>query len=397
MDFYTNACEQLESAPILRFKEFADPWKQIKLDEVAEINPRSTVPEQFEYVDLESVLGTELVSHRTESRDTAPSRAQRLAKEGDIFFQTVRPYQKNNFLFNLPFENFVFSTGYAQLRPRVNSPFLFAKLQEENFVSAVLEKCTGTSYPAINSADLSQIYIDIPLNAEEQAAIGTFFRFIDITITLYRHKLDLLRQLKKGYLQQMFPQPGESIPRVRFAGFTEKWEHNRFETLVQRLSKTSSDTALPMVEFDDIVSGYGLLNKDVYAKMDNKTGIKFNHGDILYGKLRPYLKNWLLTNFEGVAVGDFWVLRPNDTDSGFMFSLIQSEEFQAVANLSAGTKMPRADWKLVSNTAFYVPSLEEQTAIGRFFHTLDTQISTHQAKLSTLKQLKAAYLQKLLI
>ena len=69
-------------------------WEQRKLGEVAEFNPKSELPAVFEYVDLESVVGTEMVSHRTEIKDSAPSRAQRLAQVGDVFFQTVRPYQR---------------------------------------------------------------------------------------------------------------------------------------------------------------------------------------------------------------------------------------------------------------------------------------------------------------
>ena len=82
-------------------KKMPIDWEQRKLNEVAEFNPKSDLPESFEYVDLESVVGTEMVSHRTESKETAPSRAQRLAQTGDVFFQTVRPYQRNNYLQSL--------------------------------------------------------------------------------------------------------------------------------------------------------------------------------------------------------------------------------------------------------------------------------------------------------
>lgn len=82
------------NTPNIRFKGFTDDWEQRKLNEVAEFNPKSELPDEFEYVDLESVVGTEMISHRTETKDSAPSRAQRLAQPGDVFFQTVRPYQK---------------------------------------------------------------------------------------------------------------------------------------------------------------------------------------------------------------------------------------------------------------------------------------------------------------
>ena len=110
--------------PEIRFKGFYGAWEERKLDKVGEFNPTETLPEIFEYVDLESVVGTEMVNHRTETRKTAPSRAQRLARQGDLFFQTVRPYQKNNYLFTQAFGNYVFSTGYAQIRPFDDGSFL---------------------------------------------------------------------------------------------------------------------------------------------------------------------------------------------------------------------------------------------------------------------------------
>lgn len=117
---------------------------------------------------------------------------------------------------------------------------------------------------------------------------------------------------------------------------------------MERGSTMGADNALPRVEYEDIISGMGKLNKDIYAKRSNKIGLKFQAGDVLYGKLRPYLKNWLLPSFSGLAVGDFWVLQPQDVDSRFLYSLIQSDHFDEVANQSTGTQMPRADWKLVS-------------------------------------------------
>ena len=156
------------------------------MGDVAEFNPKSTLPETFEYVDLESVVGTDLVGHRTEERTTAPSRAQRLARQGDVFYQTVRPYQKNNYLFAKPCNDYVFSTGYAQMRPQIDNHFLFCILQADSFVKVVLDNCTGTSYPAINSTDLSNIEVEIPLDRTEQAQIGQLFTHLDHLITLHQ-------------------------------------------------------------------------------------------------------------------------------------------------------------------------------------------------------------------
>ena len=163
--------------------------------------------------------------------------------------------------------------------------------------------------------------------------------------------------------------------------YTSSWEQRKFEEIAVRSSVICSDDTLPRVEYEDIVSGTGRLNKDIYAKQSIKSGIAFHQGDVLYGKLRPYLQNWLLPTFDGLAVGDFWVLQPQNADSSFLYRLIQSRQFDEVANQSTGTKMPRADWKLVSKTVFSIPSnISEQAAIGTYFTALDSLITLHQRK-----------------
>ena len=163
-------------------------WEQRKLGELALFNPKDELPQIFEYVDLESVVGTEMLSHRTETKSSAPSRAQRLARTGDLFYQTVRPYQKNNYLFEKPDNNYVFSTGYAQMRPYVDGYFLLSIVQSERFVKVVLDNCTGTSYPAINANDLVEIEVAAPSDECEAHKIGSLFRNLDRLITLHQRE-----------------------------------------------------------------------------------------------------------------------------------------------------------------------------------------------------------------
>ena len=129
-----------------------------------------------------------MLSHRTEAKSSAPSRAQRLAHTGDLFYQTVRPYQKNNYLFEKPGNNYVFSTGYAQMRPYIDGYFLLSLVQSDRFVKVVLDNCTGTSYPAINANDLAEIEVAAPLDENEAQKIGTIFRNIDNLITLHQRE-----------------------------------------------------------------------------------------------------------------------------------------------------------------------------------------------------------------
>ena len=190
--------------PSIRFYGFDNDWEQRKLGELALFNPKDELPQTFEYVDLESVVGTEMLSHRTEVKSSAPSRAQRLAHTGDLFYQTVRPYQKNNYLFEKPDNNYIFSTGYAQMRPYVDGYFLLSLVQSERFVKVVLDNCTGTSYPAINANDLAEIEVAAPSNESEAQKIGTIFRSIDNLITLHQRELEKLQSIKKALLEKMF-------------------------------------------------------------------------------------------------------------------------------------------------------------------------------------------------
>ena len=192
--------------PEIRLNGFEGEWKKLKLREVVHTNPKSELPENFKYIDLESVVGTRIEKIREERKESAPSRAQRLAKKGDVFYQTVRPYQKNNYLFKLDDIDYVFSTGYAQLRPicnRCDSDFLLILLQNNRFLNKVLDRCTGTSYPAINVNDLIEILIAIP-SYEEQQVIGAYFSNLDNLINSHQEKISQLETLKKKLLKDMF-------------------------------------------------------------------------------------------------------------------------------------------------------------------------------------------------
>lgn len=104
-------------------------------------------------------------------------------------------------------------------------------------------------------------------------------------------------------------------PEIRLKGYEGEWKEMPFSEIVNRVATTGNTLVLPGVEFEDIISGEGVLNKNIRNKKINKVGIIFEEGDVLFGKLRPYLKNILLADFKGVAIGDFWVLRPNNVDS----------------------------------------------------------------------------------
>ena len=252
----------MANKPNIRFKGFTDDWEQRKLGECAIFNPKSELPDIFEYVDLESVVGTNILCHRTENKSSAPLRAQRLAQKKDVFYQTVRPYQMNNCIFENDEDNWVFSTGYAQLRPYNDSYFLLTLLQNDDFVKQVLDRCTGTSYPAINSNDLADIDVSIPLNENEQKKIGGHFRNLDHLITLHQRKCDETKKLKKFMLQKMFPKNGEKNPEIRFAGFTDDWEQRKLGEDLESIQTgtnllgSENNNGMPLLKMGNIQRGY---------------------------------------------------------------------------------------------------------------------------------------------
>lgn len=208
LEKYKKGMMQKIFSQSLRFKDkngqdFPE-WEVKKLGEVCEINPRSEeLPTSFIYIDLESVENGRLVKEERVSIDDSPSRAQRLLTKNDILFQMVRPYQKNNYFFDKTSLDYVASTGYAQIRTNNNPAFIYQMLHSQVFVNKVIEKCTGTSYPAINSTDLKSIKILLPTNSE-QTRISYFLSKIDDKINTVKEQLETTKTYKKGLLQKMF-------------------------------------------------------------------------------------------------------------------------------------------------------------------------------------------------
>lgn len=183
-------------------KDYPD-WEEKRLGEVCIVNPKSKeLPANFVYIDLESVEDGRLIKENKIDLIDAPSRAQRSLEVDDILYQTVRPYQKNNLYFNKIGE-YVASSGYAQLRAKKSAMYIFQLMHFDGFVNKVLIRCTGTSYPAINSTDLAKIIISFPC-LEEQQKIATFLSSIDAKIESVNQQIIQTQTFKKGLLQKMF-------------------------------------------------------------------------------------------------------------------------------------------------------------------------------------------------
>ena len=364
--------------PALRFEGFSDPWEQRKVgDYLVESRERGSSGDVAKKLTVK--LWGKGVTEKAEISGSAHT--QYYVRHAGQFI-----YSKLDFLnaaFGVIPDNLDEYESTADLPAfdvsNLDARFLLLKATQRSFYLRY-----GTIADGSRKAKRihSEAFLAMPLFVPdyiEQTRIANLFARLDSLIALHQRKHEKLKTVKQSLLEKMFPKEGEDVPEIRFEGFTDPWEQRKFLELVERRSRFSNDPALPRVEYEDIVSGQGMLNKDVIEKHDKRGGIAFEPGDVLYGKLRPYLQNWLNPQFKGIALGDFWVLNPTDISSGFLFVLIRTPTFERVANESTGTKMPRADWQNVSNTEFSIPlRKEEQEAIGALFQKLDSLIALHQ-------------------
>lgn len=406
--------------PDIRFNGFNGEWEEKKINEISEINPHSELPVQFEYVDLESVSGTEMVSHRTERLESAPSRAQRLAQKGDIFYQTVRPYQKNNYYFNLNEKDYVFSTGYAQLRSKLDGNFFLSVLQSDKFVADVLENCTGTSYPAINPTTLGNLKVAFPDNAE-QKKLGALFSQMDSLIASTQKEHDKLVSLKKCMLQKMFPKKGCLVPEIRFKGFSGDWVEKKYQEIfdtsisnntLSRSELINEKTVIKNVHYGDILIKYGSIldvEKDDFQfvpdliKINSKNFLK--NGDIVFADTAEDETCGKATEINNlgkdcvVAGLHTFVARPREAFANFFLGyFINSPCYHnQLIPYMQGTKVTSISKSNMYKSVLFYPSLPEQQKIGSYFQNLDNLISKQSAELEKLKNVKKTLLSKMFV
>ncbi|XVE20592.1 restriction endonuclease subunit S [Moraxella sp. ZY21109] len=373
------------------------------MGEIGEYNPNGLIPNEFFYVDLECVIGTELLFFKRYNKENAPSRAQRLAKKGDVFFQAVRPYQKNNYLFDLNEDNFIFSTGYIQIRPSLDSYFLLSSLQNQHFVDSVMEHSTGTSYPAINTTDFKKLEIFIPPTKAEQQAIGEFFRQLDDTIAFHQRTQKKYQNLKKSYLEKMFA-------KINYAWKQRKLGEVVFQIKSYSLSRnveTNKDTGFKYVHYGDIHRNIAkLLSSENNLPSIQKGNYEFlQKGDLVIADASEdyegignsclidcFLSRNIVAGLHTIA------LRPTEVNSLFLYYLLHTDIFSQYGKVIAtGTKVFGITAKNLLNFEFNLPSETEQQAIGEFFRQLDDTIAFHQRELEKYQQLKQVLLDQLFV
>ncbi|NCO74438.1 MAG: restriction endonuclease subunit S [Cyanobacteria bacterium] len=182
----------------------------------------------------------------------------------------------------------------------------------------------------------------------------------------------------------------------------EKWKAYIFYDLALLISekfdpKQNKEEEI-CIELEHISSENGMLLGHTSTKETLSIKNRFRFNDVLFGKLRPYLKKYYLAKFQGVCSTEIWVLRSKNNlcNSNYLFYIVQSSIFNKVANISAGTKMPRSDWNVVSNLVLKIPPLDEQKKIAEILGTIDRTLELTEKLITAKRKLKQGLMQKLL-
>ena len=379
----------MSKVPKLRFKEFSGDWEEKRLNEFSIINPKnSELPNEFIYIDLDSVESGVLRKSNKISSNDALSRAQRVMEKGDILYQTVRPYQRNNLYFNLDIEieNYVSSTGYAQLRTKQNRNFLFQIMHTDKFVNKVLEKCTGTSYPAINSKDLGELYIGYP-TLPEQEEISSFLSSVDTKIEKIEKKVELLKQYKKGMMQKIFSQ------EIRFKDengndYPDWVEKELGEVCDIITGKLDANAMVTNGEYRFYTCAKDYYCIDVFAFDTEALLVSGNGANVGYihyykGKFNAYQRTYVLDNFNESINFTKCVLEM------YLKKRIKKEKNEGnTPYILIGT---------LRDMKIQFPISYEQEKIANLLSSLDKKIERIEKELEQIKEFKKGLLQQMFV
>ena len=329
--------------------------------------------------------------------------AYKVLRVGDVAFEghENKEFSHGRFVMN-DIGDGIMSPRFSCMRPITPMVNGFWKyyIHSEAVMRDILIRSTkkGTMMHELVFDDFFKQSIDVPC-LEEQQKIADFLSAVDEVITASEAEVANLETQKKALMKKIFSQ------EVRFkkddgTEFPE-WEEKPFEEIASLITASivpSKAGTMHCVELEHLEQGSG--QRLGYVEAENQSSNKrlFETGDVLFGKLRPYLKKYWLATEDGCCSSEIWVLRPlSGVLSEYLLAIVSSDDFISVANTSEGTKMPRASWNLVANAEFPVPSFEEQRLIADFLSNFDEAIAAAKKELELWKELKKGLLQQMFV
>ena len=393
----------LEKRPKLRFPGFDGEWKKSEFREFATVNPKcQSIPNKFYYIDLGSVEDGELCSVRVEEAYSAPSRAQRLLSQNDILFQTVRPYQQNNFLFSsendLPT---VASTGYAVFRTQRDVQYLYALIHTEHFLSSVLSRCTGTSFPAVSASDIEDIIVWTP-NIDEQQKIGKLFRLLNTKIAKQKTLVEALKKYKRGVVRSLLSPENCKLKNAQ-------WNRDTIGNLGSfikgaPLSKADiSKTGTPFILYGELYTTYHEVITSVVRKTEAEVDSVYRSivGDVLIptsGETPEEISTASCVMLPGVILaGDLNIFRSSKVDGRIMSYILNHIVNGSIARVAQGKSIVHVQASEISKIEISYPDPETQDRIVRVLEAISSRVEYCERELDDLTKLRSSLLQQLFI
>ena len=295
-------------------------------------------------------------------------------------------------------EECYYQKALHRLRPirGYNVQLIFNMLRWLASTGFLLNFVTQTSIAHLPKDKFETVPIPVPPTIAEQEAIAEALSDADALIESLEQLLVKKRQLKQGAMQELL------TGKKRLPGFGGEWEVKRLGEIApprkERIDPRRTGRLEFCIELEHIEQGTGRLAG--YTTTSEGSSLKsfFQKDDVLFGKLRAYLRKYWLANHEGVCSTEIWVLTANRSllIPQFLFQLVKVDRFIEAASSAYGTHMPRSDWNVVKNYEVGLPPLSEQSAIATILSDMDAEIAALETKLAKARQLKQGMMQELL-
>ncbi len=254
----------------------------------------------------------------------------------------------------------------------------------------------SSAQPGLSVSKLLGLPLAIPPTEAEQRAIAAALGDVDALLDRLDRLIAKKRDLKQATMQQLL------TGQTRLPGFHGEWEVKRLSEIAsirnQKVLPLNVGIDTPCVELDHIGQGNGRLLECSTAQNSKSPKYRFFSGDVLFGRLRSYLRKFWHADRDGICTTEIWPLMTDSqqVDSCFLHAIVQSDRFIEAASISYGTHMPRADWGVMRNFEVRLPRVREQLAIAEILSDMDAELAALEARRDKTRDLKKAMMQELL-
>lgn len=400
--------------PKIRFNGFNDDWEQRKLGEIgttfAGLSGKSASDfghGEASFITYMNVFSNP-VSDPTMVEHVEIDSRQKEVEVGDVFFTTSSETPEEVGMSSVLKEKCgvtylnSFCFGFRPTE-KFDLDYLAFMLRSESVRSQIKLLAQGISRFNISKTKMMEIDIQVP-EIDEQIAIGRYFSQLNHLITLHQRKCDEIKKLKKYMLQNMFPQDGEKVPKIRFYGFTDDWEQRKLGDITESYSggtptagkKEYYDGNIPFIRSGEISSD----KTELFISEEglNRSSAKMvKIGDILYALYGATSGEVSISKLKGAINQAILAIQPHQNyDSQFLMQWLRKSKENIIGTYLQGGQ-GNLSGNIVKELIIDIPTYEEQKEIGAYLKKLDHLITLHQRKCDELKNMKKFMLQNMFV